>query len=103
MISVAKSLFVALAFWSFEPGTRAVANLERFTIIVPAPVGGPTDLLARISGTSFAALSAIRLSWTIAQGRSEVLALRRSLALSPTAIPCSVRPVHPSFEPADQQ
>ena len=28
MISVAKSLFVALAFWSFEPGTRAVANLE---------------------------------------------------------------------------
>ena len=29
MISVAKSLFVALAFWSFEPRTRAVANLER--------------------------------------------------------------------------
>ena len=50
MISVAKSLFVALAFWSFEPGTHAVANLERFTIIVPAPVGGPTDLLARIIG-----------------------------------------------------
>ena len=102
MISVAKSLFVALAFWSLsrEPAQSQTLSVDDYlnrsiTIIVPAPVGGPTDLLARM--TSFAALSAIRLSWTIAQGRSEVLALRRSLALSPTAIPCSVPPVHPSF------
>ena len=57
MISVAKSLFVALAFWSFEPGpaqsqTSSVDDYPNrsITIIVPAPVGGPTDLLARIIG-----------------------------------------------------
>ena len=57
MISVAKSLFVALAFWSFEPGPAQSQTLSvddypnrSITIIVPAPVGGPTDLLARIIG-----------------------------------------------------
>ena len=57
MISVAKSLFVALAFWSFKPGPAQSQTLSvddypnrSITIIVPAPVGGPTDLLARIIG-----------------------------------------------------
>jgi tripartite-type tricarboxylate transporter receptor subunit TctC len=57
MISVAKSLFVALAFWSFEPGPAQSQTLSvddypnrSIIIIVPAPVGGPTDLLARIIG-----------------------------------------------------
>jgi tripartite-type tricarboxylate transporter receptor subunit TctC len=57
MISVAKSLFVALAFSSFEPGPAQSQTLSvddypnrSITIIVPAPVGGPTDLLARIIG-----------------------------------------------------
>jgi tripartite-type tricarboxylate transporter receptor subunit TctC len=57
MDSAAKGLLVALAFWTFElgPAQSQTASVDDYpnrsiTIVVPAPVGGTTDLLARIIG-----------------------------------------------------